>query len=151
MWHTSSPVPLDLWPCRSPRGWTRACCWSQVELLGGGWTSILAGLTADFDCGDRSNIDLHCSSMTEQAPANIWSLGIEFSANREMCVMFRSSVCGLEWGTSTSSRLSWISTDRREPDWECAFHHGSPDVEISQHLQIDDGFGDALDAVVVKV
>lgn len=26
-----------------------------------------------------------------------------------------------------------------------------PDVEISQHLQIDDGFWDALDAVVVEV
>lgn len=65
--------------------------------------------------------------------------------------MLSSSVCGLEWGTSTSSQLSRISTDRRERERDCAFHHGPPDVEIRQHLQIDDGFGDALDAVVVKV
>lgn len=41
----------------------------------------------------------------------------------------------------------WISM--LDPNWETAFV--PPDVEISQHLQIDDGFRDALDAVVVEV
>lgn len=42
-------------------------------------------------------------------------------------------------------------TDGSQTESVCAFHQGPPDVEISQHLQVDDGFGDAFDAVVVKV
>lgn len=41
--------------------------------------------------------------------------------------------------------------DTQEPNGEDAFRNGPPDVEIGQHLQVDDGFGDALDAVVVEV
>lgn len=33
----------------------------------------------------------------------------------------------------------------------CNISNGSPDVKISQHLQIDNSFWDALDAVVVEV
>ena len=33
----------------------------------------------------------------------------------------------------------------------CASCVCSPDVQVGEHLQVDDGFGDTLDAVVVEV
>lgn len=41
--------------------------------------------------------------------------------------------------------------DSQEPNREHGVSNDPPDVKISQHLQIDDGFWDALDAVVVEV
>lgn len=41
--------------------------------------------------------------------------------------------------------------EHRDQNWKCSVSSDPPDVKISQHLQIDNGFWDALDAVVVEV
>lgn len=79
-----SPVPSALWPCRSPRGWTQACCCSRAELWGGGRTSILAAPSGDFGCGGRSNIDLHLNQYTGEFNSVCLGSGNRSSAKEEM-------------------------------------------------------------------
>lgn len=53
--------------------------------------------------------------------------------------------------TPIHSLLLNRGNDTQQLNWEFSVSIGLPDVKISQHLQIDDGFRDAFDAVVVKV
>lgn len=67
-----------------------------------------------------------------------------------MLVVLRSFCWRSEMGNKHFLLARRISM-KPEQSWERPIGDGPPYVEKSQHLQVDDGFRDALDAVVVKV
>lgn len=142
-----SPAPSTLWPCQSPQGWTQACCCLRAKLWGGGWRDILAKLTRDSGCRERPNIDLHFRQYTEAC--NSENVVIGNWVSKRGCI---SLSCQHFCPVSVLKR-EHAPLERRKAEHKHLLLYGvsSPDVKISQHLQVDNGFWDALDAVVVEV